>query len=74
MWATLDENDPALQGVMLADPAQTKAGKADMHGLNVEYGEVGKPTKKRMNAAQRHAAMYREERGSEDTGGLGNLR
>eukprot|EP01052_Picozoa_sp_SAG31_P021553 SAG31_NODE_1673_length_7560_cov_3.528749_5_plen_391_part_00 len=74
MWATLDDDHPALQGVVLAGPEQTAAGKADAHGLNVQYGEVGKPMKKRINAAQRHAAAYRKERGSEDTGGLANLR
>eukprot|EP01051_Picozoa_sp_SAG22_P029663 SAG22_NODE_11112_length_500_cov_1.226933_1_plen_98_part_01 len=74
MWATLDEDDPALQGVVLADPEQTEAGRADVHGLAQQYGDVGKPVKKRMTAAERHAASYAQDRGSEDTGGLGNMR
>lgn len=68
MWATLDGDDPALQGIVLADPKQTEAGRADKFGLNIDFGEVGKPAKKRMTPAERHAAAYRKETGSENTG------
>jgi hypothetical protein len=36
MWAAVDEGDPSMQGVRLADPEQSVTGQVDAFGLEVE--------------------------------------